>query len=75
MDFSALIADLRTIASRYNSKDTDRNVSTSMYCEMFRKVRKFDDKVRWGSRMTGVILVGYHVLCIAEDMMIVTGCT
>ncbi|XP_052090243.1 uncharacterized protein LOC127726912 [Mytilus californianus] len=38
MDFSALIADLRTIASRYNSKDTDRNVSTSMYCEMFRKI-------------------------------------
>lgn len=38
MDFSALIADLRTIASRYNGKDTDRNVSTAMYCEMFRKV-------------------------------------
>uniref|UniRef100_K1PPI0 C2H2-type domain-containing protein n=1 Tax=Magallana gigas TaxID=29159 RepID=K1PPI0_MAGGI len=38
MDFSALIAELRNIASSYNGRDIDSNVSTAMYCEMFRKI-------------------------------------
>ncbi|KAK3102995.1 hypothetical protein FSP39_015607 [Pinctada imbricata] len=38
MDFSALIAELRDIANRYNGRDIDSNVSTAMYCEMFRKI-------------------------------------
>ncbi|KAJ8301491.1 hypothetical protein KUTeg_020478 [Tegillarca granosa] len=38
MDFSALVAELRNIANKYHGRDTDANVSTAMYCEMFRKI-------------------------------------
>ena len=42
MDFSALVADLRNVAEKYQGKSTDPQVSTVVYVDMFTKVCYFD---------------------------------